>query len=346
MKSRAKPSVPINELRAALEQVLSQHSTAPRRIKQLRRRRSVYSSSHTIENLEVELESEMRLRIVFKDLSADSLLATARKVRPHFLCDPRREIETYRKILQPQRLGTPRFYGAIDSPRENRFWLFLERVTGPLLWQMGALETWEEAARWLARLHNRFYGVQNPKKGGRFAHLLRYDEAFFRLWPGRAEEFLRRKPSANCAKERRQFARLADRYDRVVKRLLELPTTFIHGELYPSNVIVHSRKQGWGICPIDWEMAGLAPGLIDLAALTSGDWREDQKRKMVAAYREACEPIRSCSPSLADLMEAVSWCQLHLAVQFLGWAAEWSPPEPQAQNWLREALQLAERLGL
>ena len=67
---------------------------------------------------------------------------------------------------------------------------------------------------------------------------------------------------------------------------------------------------------------------------------------MVAAYREACEPVKNWPPSLAELMEAVSWCQLHLAVQWLGWAAEWSPPEPQAQDWLREALRLAERLGL
>jgi Ser/Thr protein kinase RdoA (MazF antagonist) len=267
-------------------------------------------------------------------------------VRPHFLYDPRREIETYRKILQPQRLGAPTLYGAIDSPREKRFWLFLERVTGPLLWQLGRLEAWEEAARWLARLHSEFHGVRNPENRRRFAHLLRYDEPLFRVWPRRAEEFLRRKHAVNSAQARRRFGRLADRYDRVIERLLELPRTFIHGELYPSNVIVRPTKQGRQICPIDWELAGLAPGVIDLAALTAGDWPEDKRRKMVAAYREACEPVKNWPPSLAELMEAVSWCQLHLAVQWLGWAAEWSPPEPQAQDWLREALRLAERLGL
>ncbi len=137
-----------------------------------------------------------------------------------------------------------------------------------------------------------------------------------------------------------------DRYDLVVKRLLELPRTLIHGELFPANVIVRPVKQGRQICPIDWEMAGLAPGLIDLAALTSGDWPEEQRRNMVSAYREAREPLNNTRSSPGELMEAVRWCQLHLAVQFLGWAVEWSPPEQQARNWLREALRLAKTLGL
>jgi hypothetical protein len=33
-------------------------------------------------------------------------------------------------------------------------------------------------------------------------------------------------------------------------------------------------------------------------------------------------------------------------VQWLGWAAEWSPPPGQRQDWLAEALGLADTLGL
>ncbi len=166
MSSKAKPAVPTDELRAVLQRVLSRHFAAPQRIKNLRRRRSSYSSSHTIENVEVELENQVRLRMVFKDLSPGSLLTDAQQVRPRFLYDPRREIRTYRKILQPRGLGTAIFYGAIDSRREKRFWLFLERVTGPLLWQVAGLAAWEEAARWLARLHNEFDGARQPEQGG------------------------------------------------------------------------------------------------------------------------------------------------------------------------------------
>jgi hypothetical protein len=33
-------------------------------------------------------------------------------------------------------------------------------------------------------------------------------------------------------------------------------------------------------------------------------------------------------------------------MQWLGWAAEWSPPPEHAHDWLAEALTLGERLGL
>ena len=346
MKPESRHRVHLDELHDALEGVLSQYFGARRRIKKLRRRLSVYSSSYTIENLEVELDRGQRLRLVLMDLSPASLLTTAQQVRPHFLYEPRREIETYRKILHPQRLGTPICYGAIDSPELERYWLFLERVNGPLLWQMGRMESWEEAARWLAMLHNQFAADSGPQSQTRLAHLLRYDEQFLTLWLTRAEEFLHHKHAVHSPDTWRRFRRLAARYHLAIKRLLELPTTFIHGEFYPSNVILRGTKSGRQICPIDWEVAALAPGLIDLAALTSGDWPEEKKKTMVAAYRDRLEPAKGWPPSMAELMEAVEYCQLHISVQLLGWASDWSPPERHAQNWLRQAFQLAGKLGL
>ena len=257
-----------------------------------------------------------------------------------------REIETYRRILHPQRLGTPIFYGAVVSPELERYWLFLERVSGPLLWQMGRMESWQQAARWLARLHTEFDTTRGRHSSSRLMHLLQYDKQFFRVWLTRAEEFLRHKYAIGYPANWRRFLRLADRYDRVVKRLIELPTTFIHGEFYPSNVIMRPTKRGREICPVDWEVAAIAPGLIDVGALTSGDWTEEKKKTMLVAYREALEPSNGWPPSLSDLEEAVDYCQLHIAVQLLGWASDWSPPERHAQNWLREALRLAGKLGL
>ena len=55
------------------------------RIRSLRRRRSSYCSSFTIENLDIELEPTRKLRLILKDLSAGSLLNEAREVRPAFL---------------------------------------------------------------------------------------------------------------------------------------------------------------------------------------------------------------------------------------------------------------------
>ncbi|MEY4918808.1 MAG: hypothetical protein RL616_2721 [Verrucomicrobiota bacterium] len=318
-----------DELRAELERVLKQ------RVKVLRRRLSAYSSSYTVETLDVTLARGKKLRLVLKDVSPPSVLATAQQVRPHFLYHPAREIEVYQKILNPARDGTARCVGAVNSAQLERHWLFLERVDGLLLWQVGDLAQWDAAARWLGEFHSRFAG----KKFSTAKTLLRYDEDFFGVWIGRAEKFLKRRPAA----ERRQFARLVKNYSRVVKKIAALPQHFIHGECYASNVIVRDGATAHAICAIDWELAGIGPGALDLAALTAGEWSDAEKRRFVAAYRSGLNSKRA--PSVDELMEAVELCQLHLSVQMLGWAEDWSPPEKHAQNWLREALRLADKFG-
>jgi hypothetical protein len=346
MSAKAKPQVPDDKLRRTLEPVLSQYFEAPRQIRKLRRRVSSYSSSCALENLEVELDHEQPLRLVFKDLSPRSLLPAAQQVRPAFLYHPRREIETYRRLLDPARLGTPLCYGSVVSSRVERYWLFLERVPGPLLWQVGSMKSWKQAAQWLALLHTEFDTAPSKRNSRQLDHLLYYDAHFYSVWLQRAEQFMRDKYNQANPAAYRRFSALADRYDRVIQRLMELPTTVIHGEFFPSNVICRQNPRRLHICPIDWEVSAIAPGLIDLGALTAGQWSADDRKQLIAAYRERWEPARRPLPSLKELVEAVGWCQLHLAMQFLGWASDWSPPELHAQNWLREALRLATRLGL
>ncbi|HYG33635.1 MAG TPA: hypothetical protein VEC99_02545, partial [Clostridia bacterium] len=219
---RAAPNVRAHteDLRLAVQQVLSESLGDGYKVRRLRRRRSAYSSSCSIENLEVELTRERRLSLVFKDLSPTSLLETAQEVRPRFLYDPLREIETYRKILNPERFGTAICYGAIHHPDLQRYWLFLERVEGCLLWQVGHMETWRRAAQWMARLHTEFSTAQNGENRAKLAHLLEYDRQLFGVWLERAENYLRARPAGECAKVSRRFSRLAAGYGRVIDRLL------------------------------------------------------------------------------------------------------------------------------
>lgn len=346
MRLKERYRVNKDELCVALEKVLSRRFGRRRQIKYLRRRLSAYASSYTIENLDIELDRGTQLRMIFKNLSPKAQLPTALRVRPQFLYHPLREIETYRRILGGERLGTPICYGAIECPEREGYWMFLERVDGPLLWQLGRLDNWRLAAQWLAKLHSDLGNGSTPKSQALAAHLLRYDREFFNVWLSRAEVFLRRKCNGHSSETRKRFAHLADCYDSVIQRLTQLPYSFIHGEFYPSNVIVRGMNGHRKICAIDWEMAAIAPGLIDLAALTSGNWTAEQKTAMLTAYREALDPSHGNVPSMAELREAVDYCRLHLCVQLLGWASDWSPPEKHAQNWLREALRLAGELGL
>jgi Ser/Thr protein kinase RdoA (MazF antagonist) len=350
MKTNGAHRLAREELHEALEQVLSGYFNAPRRIGNLRRRKSAYASSSTIENLHIELKRGPRLDLVLKDLSPAAQLPGARKVRPQFLYQPMRELETYRKILHPGRLGTAICYGAIDHAEVQIYWLFLERVRGPLLWQTGRSETWDQAARWLARLHSEFDIRRWPRKHSRLPELVPYDKTFFSTWMIRAEQFLPHRNGHSGFHTthalRRSFSRFAARYDRVIDRLLQLPRSLIHGEFFPSNVILRPNGEEPEICPIDWELAAIGPGLIDLAALTLGGWTEEQKRRLVEAYRDALPRHNGWPPAMPELIELVEYCQLHIAVQWLGWAGEWSPPQRHAQNWLHEACRLAEKLGV
>jgi hypothetical protein len=137
--------------------------------------------------------------------------------------------------------------------------LLLEWVEGTPLWQSGDLADWEAAARWLARLHALPVAEPLPR-------------AVFRA----PLEVLRHPAAA---------------------RLAALPAVPVHGEFYPSNVLVSAGR----IRPLDFETFGLGPGVVDLAALTAGDWPGDEPARIEAAYLAALPAgLRPPPGALAD----------------------------------------------
>ena len=96
---------------------------------------------------------------------------------------PAREIEVYRSLAR----RTP---GSAPRARSVPSWIRTEtgtgwwsrRWTGTELYQVGELERWQQVARWLARLHDRFAGTATRE------FLLRYDRSYLALWPSRAGE--------------------------------------------------------------------------------------------------------------------------------------------------------------
>jgi aminoglycoside phosphotransferase (APT) family kinase protein len=326
-----------SELRDGLERALAEIGRpAPSRVV---RRPSEYRTSFPLEQLDVTLVDGEELRLAFKQLDWSQLDDEARLAKPDFLHDPAREPAVYASLLGRADVGAPAYCGALLEPEVGRHWLFVEWVEGRELYQVGELQLWGEAARWLARLHVAF-GDQSDRPGSRLPlpdclPLLDYNEAYYRRWLERACRFL-----AGDGERERSLEWLAERYDAVVAGLLSLPRTLLHGEFYASNVLVDG---GSGICrvaAVDWELAARGPGLIDLAALVSGDWGEPDRDRIVAAYRSVVGADAFTSRQL-DL------ARLHLAVQWLGWAPpRWVPPEGQRHDWLGEALELAERLEL
>ena len=326
-------------LLATTQALLGRHLGRRGPVIALAHRPSAYRTSSPLEELDAWLDDGTELRLVLKDLGPRALSPAARAAKPAFLIDPLREIEVYRDLLAPAALGTPTFYGASVEPESDRYWLLLERVAGLELYQVGELAPWQAAARWLAGLHARFGADERLDRaaGGR---LIRYDAEYYRRWLVRANAFAERGDGAR----RRQIRWLAGRYGRVVELLTSLPTTLLHGELYASNVLVHDAEAGTRVAPVDWEMAAVGPGLVDLAALAAGGWASDERAALARAYYEAQPPPRTWAWD--HFLRVLDHCRLHLAVQWLGWSSDWSPPREHAQDWLGEALHLAEYLDM
>jgi hypothetical protein len=332
------------DLREALEQMLTPQHGARFPIVGVERRPSAYRSSFPLDEVRVAFSDGTALDMVFKDLHFHSLSDTARHAKPAFLLDPLREIETYRCLLSEHPLGTACFYGAVVDVPAERYWLFLEKVAGDELYKIGEFSTWQYAAHWLAGMHRRF-AAKARLTASPSEHFLKYDRDYYRCWMRRAQSLRHSAGAPLSADARRSIEHLAGRYDRVVERLAALPETCIHGEFYASNVLIGRSDAGLRVCPVDWEMAAVGPGLVDLAALVSGRWTDEERTALALAYLEGLAESSCVAPPPELFLQALDDCRLHLAVQWLGWSAHWSPPAPHRQDWLSEALHLAEKVG-
>lgn len=315
----------------------------PRSISVIRRRRCPYTSSARLDELDVRLADGSHVALVLKDLSRRRMLHTARKVRPRFLYDPRREINAYRWILPHAPPGVPTCYGFVSDVRSGRHWLLLERVSGLQLTHVGEFTTWLRTAAWAARFHCTF-SPQRARRLARRSSALVYDEAFYWHWLERAQSLCREN-----RRRQRVVQRIARAYPWIVDQLLRMPQTIIHGELYPANVVVSRTGSHERICPVDWELAALGPALVDLAALMTG-WTPDKQRRLARAYFAATyqQGCGSHDALLARLprtfVEDVSLCRLHVALRMLAWAEDWRPPEEHVTDWVAEAAQVADTL--
>jgi Ser/Thr protein kinase RdoA (MazF antagonist) len=265
----------------------------------------------------IELTGPGRLR---KDLSDGAWLAEAGATRSS-LHDPAREPAAYRSLLEPCGVGPRCLASGTD-------WVEIELVRGAELWQIGDLAVWVAAARALATTHDRLRSMADAA-----IPFLVHDDRLATKW--------RRRAAASGAP-----ARVLDADERAWQRLQAVPATVIHGDMYPSNVLVRydgTSKQA-EIIFIDWELVGLGPAVLDVAALTAGSWPAETVDALTHGYFETASAL---DDSFADWE---TWCadldaaRLHLCVQWLGWAPGWRPPKAHRRDWLRDACAMVERV--
>ncbi len=254
-----------------------------------------YSTSHPLVAADVELADGRTLELVVKDHSARPA------AKPLFLYRRQREREMYEEVLPHSTVPAPRLLGTAGTS------LVLERVSGVPLWQCADPSPIGVTAKAIRALHQTHHGA-----GAAF--LVRYDRSFYRRWARRAVAV---EP---------ELERFSHTYTLAAERLLAEASVVIHGELYPSNVLVDPT----GVSIVDWETAAEGPAVVDLAALTSG-WSPEHERAVLSAYGPV-DPV------------ALDCARLHLAFRWIGWSARWRPPEEHAYDWPGEVARTEARI--
>jgi hypothetical protein len=324
-----------HEVQRALGECLVDYLGQSCTLVSVRRKPYNYSTSFALEELEVELSNGTSMRVIFKNLGSTGLLPGARASKPAFLFEPLREIQTYQRLLSGSKSGTATCYGAVADQDSNRYWLFLERVDGLELYQVGDVAVWAEVAAWLAGMHS-CAALQVHTLRQRNPYLISYDATHYRRWLHRATSYM---GHGGLVAQRRSLAAVAEGLEVALGRFAELPRTLLHGEFYASNVLVGGRPEARRICPVDWEMAGVGPALLDLGALCAG-WDEDSRLAIARSYHQAWA-AGGWAEDETTFLTYLQCCELCLAVQWLGWEPNWQAPPEHARDWFDVATRLA-----
>lgn len=306
-------------------------------VRSIERRPSAYQSSCSLDEMDVRFEDGSAMALVAKAVDWDAMCSDAQRARPRWLWDEDRERAVYESILSSSNLATPRYLGSYVNESGIEY-LLLERIDGAPLWQSGDIDTWREAARWLARLHARIPADAIARTSAA-PHLLRYDRAFYDTWLERALTFQGGSSAA--------VHQLSEPYRKVVDVLLREPQSFLHGEFYSSNVLVEPARGLPGIVrPVDWDLAAIGPASIDLACLLAGRWTDEARADLADAYHRELAALAGAVQSRERYLRTLDYSLIHLSVRNLGWSIDWTPPPDRAHDWLGEALRLCEKWDL
>ena len=229
------------------------------------------------------------------------------------------EAEVYRRVLQPLPDFRPKYLGAHTDSGTGDTSLFLEYVDrnnrlSDMSWKRATRQprAMAQTARWLARFHA---ALESRTLEPALAFLKRYNEEYYRGWARRTFEFARPLQV--------QFPWLVELRkcgDTWFAPLLAAPPTVIHGEFYAKTVLIRSQS----LFMVDWESTAIAPGAIDLVALTEGEgWSPKLVRRCEIEYLRARWP----NGAPADFQRTLAAARLYMHFRWLGERPDWTVRE-------------------
>jgi len=185
------------------------------------------------------------------------------------------------------------------------------------------------AARWIGEFHRRH---EDRAADDEMSFLTRYDYAFYEGWARRTARF-----AAPLQSRYPWISSLCEGFPHLIPALLAAPSTIIHGECYPENILVRDGA----VYPVDWESAAIATGEIDLASLTER-WPKGVAEQCELAYRSARWP-QGFPPY--EMGRTLAVARLYLHLRWLGDRPERT--SARSARWRFAALRsLGEQMGV
>jgi aminoglycoside phosphotransferase (APT) family kinase protein len=315
----------LDALRQRISEVLGAARGKRIRIRHLRAEQSAAATLFPVHELSITLEDGEQIRMFLKRLSAKQPDHPDKQCRD-------REVRVYEELLTEPGLPVPRCHGSRRDDTAGVYELFLEYVGGDIL-KYHDYEHWFTAARRLAHLHKHF--ASRAKDLAACPYLLRFDRTYLRAWADRALTVV----SERSAESARQLEPIVRSYDRVAERIAAQPLTLVHNDLAPKNVIADASTVPARICLVDWEMAGVGCGVLDLAHLKYGmDPANDQT--MCAAYSSELAGTGLLPSHPRELKSLLSACELHKNVFRLSRSRDWQIPIESVARWIGECRRL------
>lgn len=247
-----------------------------------------------------------------------------------------REPRIYEELLSDDDLPVPKYYGSRWNELTNRLEIYLEYI-GDWSLKYQDLDNWFPAARTLARFHAHF--ARRAADLSACEYLLRLDARYFHAWAARALAVVReRAPKLADA-----LAEVVGDYDRVADRLAGQPPTLVHNDLAPKNVLADRSHHPARICFVDWELAGVGCGLLDLVHLKHG-LDPDSDCAMCAAYCAELDGTGLLPSSDRELQRLFVACELHHTLYRIAHSGHWGLPRERVTEWVGDAGALARKL--
>lgn len=326
----AEGSAPVGDMADELTTLLVRALGPGNRIQSIERQPSPFVTVFPAEVLTLTPGDGRKVRVFLKYLGVQQPDQPDKQRRD-------REVRVYEQLLcGGDGLPVAQYFGSRWDARSARHELYLEHVDDWSL-RYHDLDHWFNAAACLADLHAHFARRADELLACDF--LLKLDEGYFAAWAGRAQAAVAQQSSDLGGR----VEQIRGEYSAACELMARQPPTLVHNDLAGKNVIADRSSTPARICIIDWELAGIGCGLLDLVHLKYGlDPANDER--MTAIYRAQLSATNLLPQDDREMSRLLAACELHKTLYRLAHSPAWKLPLDRLAEWVTDAEILVKRV--